>query len=105
MEIIKIKRATTQGLEDCEGIFFEYEGFQFCLTKVDKTYYTIELSTGGSVCDFYSDRMRKNTALNIAKQSIFNRSAKEIKDTANAFKNNFRREFKFPVNQPIIKTT
>lgn len=54
--IITIKRATKEGIKECTGELFEYEGYQYCIGWVEGALQAIELSTGASaakdLCSF-----------------------------------------------------
>lgn len=57
--IITIKRATKEGIKECTGELFEYEGYQYCIGWVEGALQAIELSTGASaakdLCSFFID--------------------------------------------------
>ena len=56
MKTIEIKRATDDGLVPCSGELLEWEGFQFCLTKVGNKWMAIELSSGASAYEVYCSK-------------------------------------------------
>ena len=100
MKTIEIKRATEDGLETCSGELFEWEGFQFCLTKVGNEWMAIELSSGASagdaLCVF-------ETKKDLIKGTIERLESKGIRTLTKAIKHFKTKlpEFKYPINQSV----
>jgi len=102
---IKIKRATSTGLKDAEGLLIEHLGYQFCFIKCNEedSFFLIELSSGGSAKTIDAELFTKKEALKIATESIKKRSLNEFDTAYNHFKQIYSEEFgyKFPINEPI----
>jgi hypothetical protein len=101
---IKIKRATTEGLKENEGDFFETNGMQFCLVKADGLFFSIELSTGCNVKSFDTDDYSKKQAIELAKEEINRRTKAEWDYALNKVSEDYCSRFKFrlPVNEPVL---
>lgn len=103
MEAIKIKRATTNGLKDAEGILIEKNGYQFCFVKDEGLFFMVELTTGCSVKTIDADIWTRKQALKIAKEEINKRSKAEFEKAMNHVKDVYCRKynFKLPVNEAV----
>ena len=99
MKTIEIKRATDDGLETCSGELLEWEGFQFCLTKVDNKWMAIELSSGASAYDVYCSKPIKKMISGTIER-LESKGIKALTEAIEHFKTQFH-EFKYPINQPV----
>ena len=103
--IIKIKRATTCGLVDAEGYFFEEKGMQFCLVRDEDEglYYSIHLPTGFNVKAFELDEYSFDDALKLSKSEISTHSTQQWDDAIARIADYYCHEYNFsiPVNEPI----
>jgi hypothetical protein len=99
---IKIKRARNEGLEECEGIFLEINGYQFCFTEVEEEgyFYLIELSTGGNAKAVDSFDCTIRQALDLVKEKINSLTKENIDIGIERFKKKYS-QFSYPVNEPI----
>jgi hypothetical protein len=104
---IRIKRATTDGLKEAEGDFFEANGMQFCLVKVDGFYFAIDLYTGCSVKSFDSNNYSKKQAIKLAKENINHIPPLKWKSAINRVSKEYcvRYKFSLPVNEPVKTST
>lgn len=101
---MKIKRATTEGLKESEGDFFEENGSQWCLVEDEGFYFCIELSSGCSIGSFETDDYSKKDALRIAKEEINKRSKIEFEKAFKKVSEDYCSKYKFslPVNEPVL---
>lgn len=105
MTKIKIKRATSEGLKECEGRLIQVNGFQYCFTKADDFYCLIKLSSGGLASPLVPSFFHKwNEALKISKESVSKRTVEEITEALEKFKQKYGKVygFQFPINDYII---
>lgn len=104
MKII-VKRATTEGIKENEGILYEVHGYQFCLIidKEEECFSAIELSTGCSIGNLDIDYYSYNTALEELTRLIYSKTKKEFKEAILKAKRLYGKKYglKFPVNKPI----
>jgi len=103
-KIIKIKRATTEGLKDAKGELIEYDGLQFCFTKIpDGLYFLIELSSGGNAATVDSERYSKRFALKLIMHELSKKSKREIEKAISEFVKINKKQYgiSFPVNAPV----
>lgn len=104
MTKIKIKRATSEGLKECEGRLIQINGFQYCFTKAEDCYFLIELSSGGNVATKSAFSYRWNEALKQCKESAAKRTTEEITEAIEEFKQKYGKiyGFQFPINDYTI---
>lgn len=109
MKKITIKRITTEGIKENEGILYEANGYQFCLIESieDQMYYAIELSVGCSSGSYNFWECSKNIAFARFRSFINGRSPEDYKTGLENAKIKYSQNYKkygvkFPVNEPIL---
>ena len=104
---ITVKRATTEGIKENEGILYEAHDYQFCLLKdIEEGWFrAIELSTGCSVknldTDFYTYKSAFEELINV----INLKTKQDFKAQIKKRKIEYGKKYglKFPVNKPVKK--
>ena len=99
MKTIEIKRATDDGLETCSGELLEWQGFQFCLTKVGNKWMAIELNSGASAYEVYSSKPIKKM-ISGTLERLDSKGAKDLIKAIKRFKKEYPK-FQYPINKPV----
>ena len=102
---MKIKRATTKGLQDAEGDFFEANGMQFCLVEAEGLFFSIHLPTGCNVKSFHPNYYSKSEAIELSKKEIEQITKSKWEYALNKVSEDYCSRFNFtiPVNEPVFK--
>ena len=100
MKTIEIKRVTDEGLVRCSGELLEWEGFQFCLTKVGEEWMAIELSIGASAGSAHEWFETKKDLIKGTIERLESEGVHKLTKAIKRFKKEFP-EFKYPINQPV----
>lgn len=102
---ITVKRATTDGIKESEGVLFEEHGYQFCLIhdREDGFFRAIELYSGCSVKSLATCFYTKKSAFDMLKSIIIIKAPEDFKKAINRAKRIYGKEygFKFPINEPV----
>ena len=99
MKTIEIKRATEYGLVSASGVLFEWQGFQFCLTKVGNKWMAIELNSGASAYEVYSSKPIKKMISGTIER-LESKGIQSLTEAIDRFKTQFP-EFEYPINQSV----
>jgi hypothetical protein len=104
---ITVKRATSEGIKENEGVLYEAHGLQFCLIedREEGWFRAIELQSGCSVASLDVDFYSKDVAFDELTRLIYSKTQEEFKNAIKKAKAVYGKKYglKFPVNEPVRK--